>query len=198
MKKRFEAFISVGILGVCATVATTDTNVQNFVDSNIYRVAEKTYFKPVEDFRYDLLKHVAKDNSLLPYRFEDTVDVAEYKNSLKDKEFFKNEVAALDKFSDDANKAKQSANKVREALPDLDFPKESKREPVVLDLFAEHPAKAQVEAKEQDIAPEVKTPKIIMGSIQSMRAKYNEATGKTDYNFDFSDVPQDSKKHKPR
>jgi hypothetical protein len=93
--KKFGKFMGAGIIGVGAALLT-NYSTHNYIDEQLYRYTDRTYFQPVENYRLKLvLDYVEKHSSLHEMYVLSPMGYKATLNNLKDKEYFEKHMEAL-------------------------------------------------------------------------------------------------------
>lgn len=173
---KYEKFSLIAITALSPFFAIQSPLVQQKVDSISHEYRDTTIIQNVEDFRWNNLKNIAMEgiegNSYegrsLNYRLSE-LDTKEYKEKLKNKDFYELEVEALKDTKSELLVIKERID--RRKPPKIWKFEEEKSEPVVIDLKKETNNEA-VLSEENETS--VKPKPISMESVHQAREKIRE------------------------
>ena len=145
IKKNLSKFLLLGVsaLALGGFAFSNSDSIKNTVDQQLFSHLEVTAFQNIEDVRLNHLKNEIKSIDKMSIglaeqlnidygMLKDNISQPDYKEALKDKDFYKEDLATLKAVKDDYN-APVDMSKYAKDLPDPNlFTREEKSTPVVL------------------------------------------------------------------
>lgn len=145
IKKNLSKFLLLGVsaLALGGFAFSNSDSIKNTVDQQLFSHLEVTAFQNIEDVRLAHIKNEIKNIDKMSIGLADQLNInygmlkdnikePDYKEALKDKDFYKDDLATLKAVKDDYN-APVDMSKYAKDLPDPDlFTREEKTTPVIL------------------------------------------------------------------